>query len=188
MSPPKHFWMLFVGMPLVFVGVAMLGAGFMGTTTRYTAGEVMPTVKDSLGYVGIGAKQATCPKCGDDERCRGEILRPLRDHAQRQLPRVRPRERSRLSVLQRVRQAAEPPELTTDLMYGRASLCGDDRPCDASSVPCDEAASRIRPERHVSYGDTRPSAREPLSERSALSPCAPGCPWSRAPPHAAVTR
>src|SRR5690348_3341090 len=56
MSPPKHFWMLFAGMPLVFVGVAMLGAGFMGTTTRYTAGEVMPTVKDSLGYVGIGAK------------------------------------------------------------------------------------------------------------------------------------
>ena len=37
----------------------------MGTTTRYTAGEVMPTVKDSLGYVGIGAKQATCPKCGE---------------------------------------------------------------------------------------------------------------------------
>ena len=30
-----------------------------------TAGEVMPTVKDSLSYVGIGAKQATCAKCGE---------------------------------------------------------------------------------------------------------------------------
>jgi hypothetical protein len=64
MSPPKHFWMLFAGMPLLFVGVAMLGWGFLGTTTRYTAGEVAPTVKDTLGYVGIGAQQATCAKCG----------------------------------------------------------------------------------------------------------------------------
>jgi hypothetical protein len=67
MSPPKHFWMLFAGMPLLFVGVGMLAWGFLGTTTRYTAGEVMPTVKDSLGYVGIGAgaHETTCAKCGE---------------------------------------------------------------------------------------------------------------------------
>jgi double zinc ribbon protein len=65
MAPPKHFWMLFAGMPLLFVGVAMLGWGFVGTTTRYAAGEVSPTVKDTLGYVGIGAKRAVCAKCGE---------------------------------------------------------------------------------------------------------------------------
>ncbi len=63
-SPPKHFWMLFVGMPLVFVGVAMLGAGFLGATTRYAAGEVMPTVKDSVDYLKTGPRQAICPSCG----------------------------------------------------------------------------------------------------------------------------
>lgn len=67
MHPPRHFWMAFVGIPLLGVGVAMLAAGFMGTTTRYAAGEVMPTVKDSLGYVGFGAgaNQLTCAKCGE---------------------------------------------------------------------------------------------------------------------------
>jgi ribosomal protein L40E len=40
--------------------------GFFGTTARYTAGEVMPTVKDSLGYVGVGAgaHETACAKCG----------------------------------------------------------------------------------------------------------------------------
>jgi len=75
MGPPKHFWMLFAGMPILFIGVAMLGWGFLGTTTRYTAGEVAPTVKDTLDYVaptikdtlgsvGAGAEQAICAKCG----------------------------------------------------------------------------------------------------------------------------
>jgi hypothetical protein len=66
MGPPKHFWMLFAGMPLLFLGIAMLGWGFLGTTTRYTAGEVAPTVKDTLDYVGFGAgaNETTCAKCG----------------------------------------------------------------------------------------------------------------------------
>ena len=70
MSPPKHFWMLFAGLPLLFVGVAMLGWGFLGTTTRYAAGEVAPTVKDTLGYVGFGAgaQEVTCAKCGGTNR------------------------------------------------------------------------------------------------------------------------
>lgn len=64
-SPPKHFWMLFLGMPLLFLGVAMLGWGFLGTTTRYTAGEVAPTVKDTLDYVGLGSQEPRCAKCGE---------------------------------------------------------------------------------------------------------------------------
>jgi membrane protease subunit (stomatin/prohibitin family) len=64
--------MLFIGMPMVVGGIAMLRAGFVGTATRYVAGEVMPTVKDSIGYVapairdafGSGAQETTCAKCG----------------------------------------------------------------------------------------------------------------------------
>jgi hypothetical protein len=69
-SAPTHFWMLFIGMPLVVIGVAMLRAGFLGTTVRYVAGEVAPTVKDTLGYVGIGAgaQEAICAKCGATNR------------------------------------------------------------------------------------------------------------------------
>ncbi len=66
-SGPKHFWLAFIGIPLLGIGMMMLVAGFFGTTTRYAAGEVMPTVKDSLDYMGIGARRAalvTCPSCG----------------------------------------------------------------------------------------------------------------------------
>jgi hypothetical protein len=65
-SAPKHFWLFFVGGPLFVLGVGMLGAGFMGAAARYTAGEVMPTVKDSLAYTGIRRRRraAMCPFCG----------------------------------------------------------------------------------------------------------------------------
>ena len=63
-SMPTHFWMAFIGLPMVGIGMRMLKGGFLGTTTRYVAGEVAPTVKDTLGYVGIGAQQAICAKCG----------------------------------------------------------------------------------------------------------------------------
>ena len=61
---PTHFWLLFIGFPMIAIGIAMLKGGFLGTATRYAAGEVMPTVKDSLGYVGIGEQRTICPKCG----------------------------------------------------------------------------------------------------------------------------
>jgi hypothetical protein len=52
---PTHFWMAFIGLPMIGIGTAMLKGGFVGAGTRYIAGEVMPTVKDSLEYVGVGA-------------------------------------------------------------------------------------------------------------------------------------
>jgi hypothetical protein len=63
-SPPEHFWLLFIGIPLLGIGLMMLIAGFLGATTRYVAGEVAPTAKDALGYVGVGPRQAICPFCG----------------------------------------------------------------------------------------------------------------------------
>jgi len=64
-SMPTHFWMAFIGLPMIGIGTAMLRGGFLGTTTRYVAGEVAPTIKDTLGYVGIGARETTCAKCGE---------------------------------------------------------------------------------------------------------------------------
>lgn len=99
-SMPTHFWMAFIGLPMLGIGGRMLQVGFLGTATRYAAGEVMPTVKDSLSYVGIGTEQAICAKCGEANQRRREILRPLRGRAQHQLPLVRARQPSRLRVLQ----------------------------------------------------------------------------------------
>jgi ribosomal protein L40E len=65
---PTNFWMAFIGLPMIGIGVAMMRAGFLGPATRYVAGEVAPTIKDALGYVGIGAQQAVCAKCGGSNR------------------------------------------------------------------------------------------------------------------------
>jgi len=65
---PKNFWMAFIGLPMLAIGASMLRAGFVGTATRYVAGEVAPTLKDALGYVGVGSEQAVCAKCGGTNR------------------------------------------------------------------------------------------------------------------------
>jgi Double zinc ribbon len=67
-SMPTNFWMGFVGLPLMAIGAAMMRAGYLGPATRYVAGEVAPTVKDALSFVGIGAGQVTCAKCGGANR------------------------------------------------------------------------------------------------------------------------
>jgi predicted amidophosphoribosyltransferase len=48
----------------------MVQAGYLGPATRYVAGEVAPTIRDTLGYVGVGAggEQVTCAKCGGANR------------------------------------------------------------------------------------------------------------------------
>jgi uncharacterized membrane protein len=65
---PTNFWMGFIGLPLMAVGVAMMRAGYLGAATRYVAGEVAPTVKDALSFAGIGAGELTCAKCGGTNR------------------------------------------------------------------------------------------------------------------------
>ena len=65
---PTKFWMAFIGLPTIAIGAAMLRAGFLGSATRYVAGEVAPTLKEALGYAGVGEKTAICPKCGGSNR------------------------------------------------------------------------------------------------------------------------
>lgn len=62
---PRNFWLGFLGLPLVAVGWAMVQAGYLGPASRYVAGEVTPTVRDTLGSLGFGAGVAQlCPACG----------------------------------------------------------------------------------------------------------------------------
>ena len=51
---PTKFWMAFVGIPVLAAGIWAVMAGFMGTASRYVAGETLPVVKDGLGYLTQG--------------------------------------------------------------------------------------------------------------------------------------
>jgi hypothetical protein len=61
---PTNFWMAFVGLPLIAVGAGMTKIGYLGPATRYVAGEVTPTIRDTLGALGIGSHGQTCASCG----------------------------------------------------------------------------------------------------------------------------
>lgn len=62
---PTHFWLAFVGMPLMGLGIAMMRAGFLGPASRYVAGELTPTLRDTIGALGLGGGgELVCPACG----------------------------------------------------------------------------------------------------------------------------
>ena len=80
---PSRFWMAFVGVLLLAPAGWCLQAGFVGTASRYVAGETTPVVKDSAayltdgqGFLGVGrtiddaeparvtATGPFCSKCG----------------------------------------------------------------------------------------------------------------------------
>ena len=49
---PRYFWCAFLGMPLLFVGIAMTMFGFLGAMNRFVAGESAPVAKDVVNYMG----------------------------------------------------------------------------------------------------------------------------------------
>ena len=51
-EPPRYFWCAFIGLPLCFVGTAMIIFGFMGAFSRFVAGESAPVAKDVVNYMG----------------------------------------------------------------------------------------------------------------------------------------
>jgi len=67
-EPPQRFWMLFVGLPLVAVGLWLAGAGFGGAAARYVAGEAAPVARDTFEHVtggqGLGNLGHTHPADG----------------------------------------------------------------------------------------------------------------------------
>ena len=56
-GPPRYFWCVFVGMPLLFVGAVMTKVGYFGAVARYMAGEAAPVSKDTFNYMADGTKQ-----------------------------------------------------------------------------------------------------------------------------------
>lgn len=61
---PGNFWMAFVGIPLIGIGSAITKFAYLGPASRYVAGEVTPTIRDTLGALGIGGGQTVCAACG----------------------------------------------------------------------------------------------------------------------------
>jgi hypothetical protein len=61
---PRNFWMAFVGLPLVAIGGSLVRAGYLGPASRYVAGEVTPTIRDTIGALGIGQAEQVCAACG----------------------------------------------------------------------------------------------------------------------------
>lgn len=55
---PKLFWCLFVGMPLLFVGIVMCKLGYFGAVFRYLAAETAPVARDTVNYMAEGTQDA----------------------------------------------------------------------------------------------------------------------------------
>ena len=60
---PTNFWMAFIGLPMMAIGWAMIQAGYLGSASRFVAGEVAPTLRDAIGTIRSGSGVA-CAACG----------------------------------------------------------------------------------------------------------------------------
>jgi ribosomal protein L40E len=58
MDPPRYFWCAFLGLPLLAVGAGITQFAYVGTITRYMAGEVAPVGKDVTNYMVGGTKDS----------------------------------------------------------------------------------------------------------------------------------
>ena len=57
-GPPDKFWCVFVGMPLLAVGIGITKFAYLGAAARYVSNEVTPVVTDAASYVARGTKGA----------------------------------------------------------------------------------------------------------------------------------
>jgi RNA polymerase subunit RPABC4/transcription elongation factor Spt4 len=56
-GPPKLFWCVFVGIPLLGVGLSLSRFAYMGKVMRYMAQEMAPTGKDTFNYLAEGTRE-----------------------------------------------------------------------------------------------------------------------------------
>ncbi|HAK97261.1 MAG TPA: hypothetical protein DCM87_20300 [Planctomycetes bacterium] len=56
-GPPRYFWCVFVGLPLLAIGIGITKFAFLGAVTRYIAGEAAPVAKDTFNYVAEGTQE-----------------------------------------------------------------------------------------------------------------------------------
>ena len=99
-EPPRNFWCVFVGMPLMAVGVMISKFAYIGAFTRYIASEVAPVGKDMTNYMvkgtrgsirdvaaaigeGFAAAQSPgalrCQKCGSENELSANFCESCRD-------------------------------------------------------------------------------------------------------------
>jgi hypothetical protein len=50
MEPPRYFWCVFVGLPMLAFGSGLLKIAYFGRIVRYVAGEVVPVGTDVVNY------------------------------------------------------------------------------------------------------------------------------------------
>ena len=74
-EPPQEFWMLFVGLPLVAVGLWLAMAGFGGAAARYIAGEGAPVARDTVEHLTGGQGGNLGRTHPDDEPTGGPYCR-----------------------------------------------------------------------------------------------------------------
>jgi Double zinc ribbon len=63
-AEPRRIWMFFAALPFFVIGGIGINAGFMGAGARYAAGELAPTARETLGYLGVDDVGHSCPSCG----------------------------------------------------------------------------------------------------------------------------
>lgn len=81
-GPPQFFWLFFIGLPLMFIGVSLTMFAFLGAVARFAAQEHAPVAADTLNVLAddtqggvrtvVGAiregmsddASSPCPSCG----------------------------------------------------------------------------------------------------------------------------
>jgi hypothetical protein len=57
-EPPRLFWCMFVGIPLLGVGLGITKFAFLGSILRYMMGETAPVAKDAFNEMARGTGPA----------------------------------------------------------------------------------------------------------------------------------
>jgi hypothetical protein len=57
-EPPRYFWCVFIGLPLIAVGGTICKIAYMGAVSRFVANEVAPVGKDLLNYMADGTRDS----------------------------------------------------------------------------------------------------------------------------------
>lgn len=88
---PRYFWCAFLGLPLIGFGSFLLKLGYLGTFSRYVAGEAEPVVSDTVNALakntapaardfaravreGLATSHgAACPHCGSIDPGAGDF-------------------------------------------------------------------------------------------------------------------
>lgn len=82
---PRLFWLAFLGMPLLFVGVSLCMFAFMGAVTRFAAQEQAPVAADTFNYMadetreGVRAVAGAVREGFSGDGCRCEACGAVND-------------------------------------------------------------------------------------------------------------